>query len=81
MEEHRNHLLGIYAVTWLVYPLTQPDVVRKDGSIKKYKDNFGKLAFDKDEPFWNWFVHPIFWLSVISILSEPMDIDESTLSL
>lgn len=58
-SESAKHIAAIYGVTWVVYPLTQPDVVRKKGSFTKYKDNFGKLVFDKDEPFWNWFVHPI----------------------
>jgi hypothetical protein len=58
-QESMKHIAAIYGVTWLVYPLTQPDVVREKGSWKNYKKNFGKLVFDKDEPFWNWFVHPI----------------------
>lgn len=58
-KENMNQILGIYGVTWLLYPLTQPSVVKDQGSFKNYRDNFGKLVFDKDEPFWNWFVHPI----------------------
>jgi hypothetical protein len=58
-EENRNHVLGIYAASWALYPLSQPKVVRKKGSWRKYKENFGDLVFDRDEPFWNWFVHPI----------------------
>lgn len=58
-EESMKHIAAIYGVTWLVYPLTQPDVVREKGSWRNYKRNFGQLVFDKDEPFWNWFVHPI----------------------
>ncbi len=58
-RETGRHLLGIYGVTWLVYPLSQPDVVKDRGSWDNYKNNFGKLVFDRDEPFWNWFVHPI----------------------
>jgi hypothetical protein len=58
-KESMKHIAGIYGVTWLVYPLTQPEVFREKGSIQNYKANFGKLVFDKDEPFWNWFVHPI----------------------
>lgn len=58
-KESMKHLAAIYGVTWVVYPLTQPSVVREKGSWKNYKNNFGKLVFDKDEPFWNWFVHPI----------------------
>lgn len=58
-EESLKHIAAIYGVTWVVYPLTQPDVVRKKGSWENYRRNFGQLVFDKDEPFWNWFVHPI----------------------
>jgi hypothetical protein len=57
--ESMKHLAAMYGVTWVVYPLTQPKVVRDKGSWKKYKRNFCQLVFDKDEPFWNWFVHPI----------------------
>lgn len=58
-NESLKHIAAIYGVTWAVYPLTQPDVVKNKGSWSNYKRNFGKLVFDKDEPFWNWFVHPI----------------------
>ena len=58
-KETMKHIAALYGVTWMVYPLTQPDVVRKKGSWENYKNNLGKLVFDKDEPFWNWFVHPI----------------------
>lgn len=59
MSENLKQIGAIYGVTWLVYPLTQPSVVKENGSFKNYRNNFGKLVFDKDEPFWNWFVHPI----------------------
>ena len=52
-------IAAMYGVTWAIYPLTQPDVVKNEGSFKKYKRNFGQLVFDQDEPFWNWFVHPL----------------------
>lgn len=59
LSESLKHIAAIYGVTWVVYPLSQPDVVRENGSWKNYGNNLGKLVFDKDEPFWNWFVHPI----------------------
>lgn len=59
MSESLKHIAAIYGVTWVVYPLTQPEVVREKGSWENYRRNFGQLVFDKDEPFWNWFVHPI----------------------
>ncbi len=52
-------IAAMYGVTWAVYPLSQPKVFRDKGSWSRYKDNLGKLVFDQDEPFWNWFVHPI----------------------
>mgnify|MGYP000444791500 FL=1 len=58
-EENINNIAAIYGVTWVIYPLTQLDVVREKGSLENYRNNFGKLVFDQDEPFWNWFVHPI----------------------
>ncbi|MDD0852265.1 DUF3943 domain-containing protein [Halobacteriovorax sp. GB3] len=58
-KESLRHIGGVYLASWAVYPITQPDVFREKGSIKKYGRNFGKLVFDKDEPFWNWVVHPI----------------------
>jgi hypothetical protein len=58
-EENLNNLAAIYAITWVVYPLSQPSTVKEKGSLENYRKNFGKLVFDKDEPFWNWFVHPI----------------------
>ena len=54
-----SHLGGIYLVSWGLYPLSQPSVFRDKGSFKNYGDNFGKIVFDRDTPFWNWFVHPI----------------------
>ncbi|EQC46015.1 PF13084 domain protein [Bacteriovorax sp. Seq25_V] len=58
-EENINNIAGVYGVTWLLYPLTQFSTVRENGSLAKYRKNFGKVVFDQDEPFWNWFVHPI----------------------
>ena len=53
-------LIGVtYALSWGLYPLTQPKVFKENGSWHEYKKNFGDLVFDKDEPFWNWVVHPI----------------------
>ena len=54
-----KHIGIMYGVSLAAYPLTQPTVVREEGSFKKYRDNFGDLVFDRDEPFWNWIVHPI----------------------
>ncbi|MGB0453599.1 MAG: DUF3943 domain-containing protein [Bacteriovoracaceae bacterium] len=58
-SETFKHIARMYGITWLVYPLTQPEVVREKGSFKNYRKNFGQIVFDKDEPFWNWIVHPI----------------------
>jgi len=58
-NENLKHIGIVYALSWGIYPLTQPTVFRDKGSWSNYKDNFGDVVFDKDEPFWNWFVHPI----------------------
>lgn len=59
LKESLKHLGYMYAASWAVYPLSQPSVFRDKGSWKNYRRNFGQLVFDRDEPFWNWFVHPI----------------------
>ena len=59
ISETFKHIAAIYGVSWVLYPLIQPGAFANSGSIKKYRRNFGNIVFDKDEPFWNWFVHPI----------------------
>jgi hypothetical protein len=59
MDENVQNIAGVYALTWIAYPLTQLDTFKDRGSIQNYKKNFGKIVFDKDEPFWNYLVHPI----------------------
>lgn len=62
----RYHSLGessvdlgiIYGVSWLFYPVFQHEDF-DSGSWTEYKENFGKLVFDQDEPYWNWLVHPL----------------------
>lgn len=49
----------VYAASWVGYPLSQPKVFRDQGSFTNYRKNFGHLVFDRDEPFWNWLVHPL----------------------
>ncbi len=49
----------VYGLTWVFYPLIQPKVFKVQNGWSTYKNNFGKLVFDKDEPIWNLFVHPI----------------------
>ncbi len=58
LNENIRHLGGMYAVSWGLYYITQPTTFKEDGSFKNYRNNFGKLVFDQDEPFWNWVVHP-----------------------
>lgn len=58
-KERMAHLGGMYLASLFFYPLTQPVMVREHGSFKNYRDNFGKLVFDQDEPLWNWIVHPL----------------------
>ena len=56
--ENWRHIGIIYGVSWILYPATQPSVFFDQGSFRNYRRNFGHLVFDKDEPFWNWLVHP-----------------------
>lgn len=58
-KESLLQISAVYGLSWALYPVSQPKVFRDSGSFKNYKENFGKLVFDRDEPFWNWFVHPL----------------------
>lgn len=58
-EETLKHIAIMYGVSWAVYPASQFDVFKDKGSFKNYRRNFGQIVFDKDEPFWNWMVHPL----------------------
>lgn len=57
-KEDLRHIAGIYAVSWPIYYLSQPAEFRDNGSFDLFEENFGKIVFDNDEPFWNWIVHP-----------------------
>jgi hypothetical protein len=59
LKEKLTHVGSLYALGWAAFYLSQPDTVAHEGSWKKYKKNFGDLVFDKDEPVWNWLIHPI----------------------
>lgn len=58
-NETFRHIAIMYGVSWAVYPASQFDVFKNKGSFDNYRRNFGQIVFDKDEPFWNWMVHPI----------------------
>lgn len=58
-EETVQNVAIVYGLTWVFYPLVQPKVFKVNDGVNQYKRNFGKLVFDKDEPIWNFFVHPI----------------------
>lgn len=49
----------LYGLNWVGYYASQPDTFREKGSFRRYADNFGKVVFDNDEPFWNLQVHPL----------------------
>ena len=57
-NENLTHLGVLYAISWGMYPLVLSDDIKTKGSTQNYKNNFGKLVFDRDEPYWNWGVHP-----------------------
>jgi hypothetical protein len=57
-KEIAGHLGAMYGITWAIYPLSQWDTFKNDGSWENYKSNFGQIVFDKDEAIWNWVIHP-----------------------
>jgi hypothetical protein len=59
VNETLRHIGIMYGASWAVYPASQFDVFKNKGSFENYRRNFGQIVFDKDEPFWNWMVHPI----------------------
>lgn len=60
LSDKATHIGVVYGVSWVVYPLFQPEVMMgKKGSWEKYGRNFGRLVYDQDQPFWNWMVHPL----------------------
>lgn len=59
MQENLSHLAGIYVVSWGLYYATQPSTFRDNGSWSNFRRNFGKVVFDKDEPYWNWYMHSL----------------------
>ena len=59
LGEDIAHLGILYPLGWIGYYITQKSTFNNVGSWETYKDNFGRLVFDKDEPLWNWLVHPM----------------------
>lgn len=57
-QEVINDLGFVFGISIVAYPLTQWDTVRNEGSWEQYRKNFGRIVFDRDEPFWNYMVHP-----------------------
>lgn len=59
LEDNIKNIGVVYGLTWVLYPLIQPKVFKVQHGFQQYKGNFGKVVFDKDEPIWNFFVHPL----------------------
>lgn len=57
--ENLKNIGIMYGLTWVVYPIFQPKILKGVGGLDNYKKNFGRIVFDKDEPIWNFFVHPL----------------------
>jgi len=58
--EKAGHLAFIFGLSTVLYPATQPEILKpENGSWKKYRNNFGRVVFDHDEPFWNYLIHPL----------------------
>jgi hypothetical protein len=58
-SESLLHMGAMYAFSWGVYGINQQQNIRHYSSSTTYKNNLGKIVFDKDEPIWNWVGHPI----------------------
>ncbi len=59
LTENVKNIGIVYGLTWVFYPIIQPKVFKINDAPEKFRKNFGKVVFDKDEPIWNFFVHPI----------------------
>lgn len=59
LQENAKNIGLLYGVAWIVYPIFQPKLFSGAGGWRDYKRNFGQLVFDKDEPVWNFFIHPL----------------------
>lgn len=59
LSENMKNIGLVYGLSWVFYPLLQPKVFQVEDGFSKFRGNFGKVVFDKDEPIWNFFVHPI----------------------
>ncbi|AYF45287.1 hypothetical protein BALOs_2289 [Halobacteriovorax sp. BALOs_7] len=57
-QEFFEDLSFVFGLSLIAYPLTQWDTVKNEGSLEVYRKNFGRIVFDRDEPFWNYMVHP-----------------------
>ncbi|MCY4523477.1 MAG: DUF3943 domain-containing protein [Halobacteriovoraceae bacterium] len=58
-SENFAHIGVVYLLSWGMYPIVLADDIKTKGSTENYKNNFGKLVFDRDEPYWNWGIHPL----------------------
>lgn len=57
-KENFKYLGAMFGVSIGAYYITQPGKITRDGSLKNWRKNFGKVVQDKDESVWNWMVHP-----------------------
>lgn len=58
-SENLKNIGIMYGLTWVVYPIFQPKILKGAGGWGDYKKNLGEIVFDKDEPIWNFFMHPL----------------------
>jgi len=58
LKEDVGHLSIVFGLSVSIYFATQWKTIKNTGSTQKYKDNFGRVTFDKDEPIWNFLAHP-----------------------
>ena len=56
--EHATYLGAMFGVSIGAYYVSQSETISNNGSFKNWRSHFGHFVLDKDEPVWNWVVHP-----------------------
>ncbi|MBF0364865.1 MAG: DUF3943 domain-containing protein [Oligoflexia bacterium] len=57
--ESTRLLSTLYVISWGTYYMGQENIFREEGSFAKYRKNMFHPVFDKDNPYWNWGMHPL----------------------
>lgn len=57
-SENIAHWGALFGLASTVYVINQAETIEDHASFHNWRENFGRLTFDKDEPYWNWIAHP-----------------------